>query len=427
MSLSRRQALGGGLALAGGGLLVRAIQQGVIELDGSPGLKAWDDWNRGRHSGPLALVAAGLLAASPHNTQPWRFAVNRLGVDLFEAPERQLGAMDPFGRERMAGLGAAIHNMALASTRLGRLATVRLLPDPDSVRHVARIELDSESGARPVPHPLLGAIGRRHTHRGRWTGAPITEAERTALLDFPRPPDIGITLIDSDSQTGQRFAALTNEATAAITEDMEMMAASHRWFRHDRAEINRRKDGLTMATSGAPAWLAAAAMLGPRPDMATEARFWLEATRDTHLPSASLYGVIHAPNTLARRQALLVGGAWQRVHLIATELGLAAQPLNQLPEMIDRDLQLGRPGRFAQAATALLPPGSPRPALAFRLGRADAPAGPSLRRPVSQVMGGPARLGYEVSRAEAETAVREAQLQRRLNGGANGGSGGDKP
>ena len=416
MSLSRRQALGGGMAALAGAALIRALDQGVITLDGDPGLKAWDDWNRGRHSGPLALVAAGLLAASPHNSQPWRFSISRLGVDVFEVPERQLGAIDPFGRERMAGLGGAIHNMSLASTFIGRFATVRLLPDPDSRRHVARIELDAEGGARPAPHPLLRMIGRRHTHRGLWTGAPVIEATRAALLAFPRPADIGITLIDAASPAGRRFAALTNEATAAITEDSEMMAASHRWFRHNRDEINRRKDGLTMATSGTPAWLAALASMGPRPSIETEARYWLEATRDTHLPSASLYGLLHAPDPLARRQGLLVGAAWQRLHLVATQLGLVAQPLNQLPEMIDRDYQLGRPPRFATDAAALLPPGSPRPALAFRLGHADALARPSLRRPVSQVMGPPARLGYDVSRAEAETAVREAQLQRRLNG-----------
>ena len=425
MSLSRRQLVGGGAGTLAGVALLRAIDQGVIDLDGEPGLKAWEDWNTRRHAGPLALVAAGLLAASPHNSQPWRFAVNRLGVDIFEVPERQLGAIDPFGRERLAGLGAAIHNMALASTFIGRAGTVRLLPDPDSRRHVARLELAGEGEPGPPPHPLLATIGRRHTHRGGWTGAPLSAAERTALLAFSRPPELGITLLEAGSAAGRRFAALTSEATQAITEDAEMMTASQRWFRHDRAEIDRRKDGLTMASSGANPWMAAAAMMGPRPGAATEARFWLAATRDTHLPTASLFGLIHLADPFDRRQGLLLGAAWQRLHLIATSLGLVAQPLNQLPEMIDRDWQLGRPGRFLREAAALLPAGSPRPALAFRLGRAETAAPPSIRRPVSQVIGPPARLGYEVSRAEAETAAREAQLQRRL--ARDGGSGPRQP
>ena len=165
--MNRRSVLkwaGGTAAVLTAGGVFRAWDQGLIGDPDRPGLHAWDDWNRRRYAGELALISAGLLAASPHNTQPWRFAVGRFGVDVFEEPQRALGAMDPFGRERILGLGAAVHNMALATTFIGRPAVVRLLPDPVNPQHVARIELGS--GAGPPPHPLLGAIGHRHTDRG---------------------------------------------------------------------------------------------------------------------------------------------------------------------------------------------------------------------------------------------------------------------
>ncbi len=415
MSFTRRQAIawtaGATTTLIG----VRALDQGVIRLSDSPALAAWDDWTRQRHSGPLALVAAGLLAASPHNSQPWRFAVGRVGVDIFEVPTRNLGPLDPFGRERLAGLGAAIHNMALASTRLGRLATVRLLPDPENPVHVARIELDTAGAGSPPPHPLLAAIGRRHTHRGLWTGAPMSAQDIAALRDFPRPAEIGLHLFTAASPAGQRLAALTSDATQAITEDAALMQASHRWFRHSRAEQDRLKDGLTLATSGLSPLIAAAAAMLPPMSAKTEGRYWLDATRDVHLPSASLFGLITAADPWDRRQALLAGMAWQRLHLIAAARGLAAQPLNQLPEMIDHQRAQGQaakglPSSFAKAAVGLPGP----PTFAFRLGHAESLAGRSLRRPVSQVIGPPARLGYEVERARAETALRDAQLMRRL-------------
>lgn len=415
MSLSRRQALGWTAGAAATLVAVRAVDQGVIRFSDSPALKAWDDWTGRRHSGPLALVSAGLLAASPHNTQPWRFAIGRLGVDIFEEPERDLGAMDPFGRERLAGLGAAIHNMAIASTALGRLATVRLLPDPENLGHVARLELDTPSRSAPPPHPLLPAIGRRHTHRGPWIGAPLTPEQTAALLDFPRPPEIAVQLFAAGSQAGQRFAALTLEATEVIAGDPAMMAASHRWFRHSRAAQDRHKDGLTLATSGVAPMMAAAAAMLPPMGAAQEGRYWLEATRNSHLPTASVFGLITATDPWDRRLALHAGLAWQRLHLIATSLGLVAQPLNQLPEMIDRQRQLGTAPRFARAVDAL--PGvdaGQRPTFAFRIGHAETPAGPSLRRPVSEVIGAPARLGFEIERARAETAIRDAQLMRRL-------------
>ncbi|WP_310498176.1 hypothetical protein [Sandarakinorhabdus sp.] len=383
-----------GLAVAGAGLW-RAHDQGLLWSGEEPALAAWQDWNDRRYIGPLSLVSAGLLASSPHNTQPWRFAVGRFGVDVFEVPERQLGAMDPFGRERLAGLGAAVHNMALASTGLKRAARVKLLPDPAAPHHVARILLGPENSG-PASHALLSVIGRRHTHRGAWIGGRIAPARQAALLAFPRPDDIQILLFDAGSAQGKRFAALTTEATAAIAGDVAMMEASHRWFRHEKSEADRFADGLTMRTSGVSPLLATLGSLLPAPSAMAEGQYWLDATRDTALPTASMFGLIVTPDPQDRRSAMLAGSAWQRLHLNATALGLVAQPLNQLPEMIDREAQLGLRARFSRLADALLPDPALRPTFAFRLGFAD-PALPALRRPVSAVLGPPARMAFEVA------------------------------
>ena len=403
----------GGVAMLGlGAGLVRAIDQGLIIDFGRPGLAAWDDWRRERYQGPLALVSAGVLAASPHNSQPWRFAVGRLGVDVFEVPERDLGAMDPFGRERLAGLGAAIHNMALAASRIGRAAAVSLLPDPANPVHVARIELGPE-GDRGPPHPLLGAIGTRHTHRGVWSGAPLTDAELARVRAFPTPPGLSIPIFAARSTRGEAFAAQTVEATTAIIGDAAMSADSHAWFRSSRRDQDRHMDGLGIATAGLSAPLAFAGAMLPAQSAADADRFWLAGTRETALPTASAFGLITVADPWDRRTALLAGMAWQRLHLQATALGLVAQPLNQIPEMIDRDRQLGRTPHFARAADGLLDDPALRPTFAFRLGRAAVTAPESPRRPVSQVIGDPARIGYEVERAQAETRAQEAALKAR--------------
>ena len=413
--ISRRGVLRGvgGVAIVGAGAgLVRAIDQGlVIDFD-RPGFAAWDDWRLRRYQGPLALASAGVLAASPHNTQPWRFAVGRLGVDVFEVPERNLGAMDPFGRERLAGLGAAVHNMALAASSVSRVAAVELLPDAGNPTHVARVLLGPEGGGG-APHPLLAAMGERHTHRGRWTGGPIGDAVLARLRTFPMPAGLAIPMFAAASARGQDFAAQTLAATEAIVGDAQMSADGHAWFRHNRRDQDRHMDGLGIVTAGlSPAIALAGAMLPPQ--SADDAGgFWLASTRDTALPTASMFGMITVANPWDRRTAILAGMAWQRLHLMATALGLAAQPLNQLPEMIDRDRQLGRAPAFARAATRLLEDPMMRPTFAFRLGHADAAAPASPRRPVSAVIGDPARMGYEVDRARAETAAQDAVMTAR--------------
>jgi len=410
--ISRRAALGyaGGAALFAG--VARAFDQGLIVPLGAPGLAAWDDWNRDRYVGPLSLVSAAVLAASPHNTQPWRFAIGRQGVDIFEVPGRALGAMDPFGRERILGLGAAIHNMALASTGLDRSAVVRLLPDPANRAHVARIELGRED-QRVAAHPLLETIGHRHTDRGPYKGGPIASAALAALSAASGSDAVRIALFDAGSAPGKRFAALTVEAPQALVDDAEMMAASHSWFRQSRRDQDRLKDGLSVATSGVSPWLAAAAAMLPEQSAASEGGYWLDGTRDVAVPTASVFGLILVADLADRRTALLAGGAWQRLHLMATAFGLAAQPLNQLPEMIDRQRQTGRPPQFSMAVDAILDDALWRPTFAFRLGHPVTAARPSPRRPVSEVIGPPARLAYDVERARADTAAQEAALSKK--------------
>jgi nitroreductase len=413
--ISRRALLKGvgGVALLGAGAgLVRAIDQGLVLAPDRPGLAAWEDWRQERYQGPLALVSAGVLAASPHNTQPWRFAVGRLGVDVFEVPERSLGAMDPFGRERLIGLGAAIHNMALAASRIGRAAAVSVLPDTANPLHVARIELGPE-GERAPPHPLLGAIGQRHTHRGGWTGEPLAEAVLARVRSFPLAPGLAIPMFAAGSPRGAAFAALTRDATAAIVADAEMSADGHAWFRHSRRDQDAHMDGIGIATAGLSPALAFGGAMLPAQTAAESGRFWLAATTDTALPTASAFGLITLADPWDRRGALLAGMAWQRLHLQATALGLVVQPLNQLPEMIDRERQLGRPAGFARAADVLLDDPAQRPTFAFRIGKAEAVALPSPRRPVSRVIGAPARIGYDIDRARAETLAQDAALAAR--------------
>ena len=74
---------------------------------------------------PLALVAAGVIAANPHDTQPWLFAVGDDAIEIFADTSRNLGAMDACVREMHLGLGCAIENMLTAAGANGYAANWR--------------------------------------------------------------------------------------------------------------------------------------------------------------------------------------------------------------------------------------------------------------------------------------------------------------
>jgi hypothetical protein len=66
--------------------------------------------------------------------------------------------------------------------------------------------------------------------------------------------------------------------------------------------------------------------------------------------------------------------------LQGTLLGLGMQPLNQIPEVIDRERELNEPADMAARIAGLLPDPAWRPTFAFRLGYPTRPPATSPRR-----------------------------------------------
>jgi hypothetical protein len=99
MKISRRKFLklvGSGIVIVVvGGTIWRAFSNGVFSSEQGPAYEPWNDWKTEseKGSGPLSLVASAILAANPHNTQPWLFVVNPNRIDLFAAINRNIGAM----------------------------------------------------------------------------------------------------------------------------------------------------------------------------------------------------------------------------------------------------------------------------------------------------------------------------------------------
>jgi hypothetical protein len=117
------------VALAALGILYRAHRQGLLRQGPDPSLEAWSAFENRRDLGIRRLISAATLAASPHNSQPWRFSVTTNEILVHADFSRKLGAMDPFEREMFIGLGCALENIAIAAPGAGFAADIRLLPD----------------------------------------------------------------------------------------------------------------------------------------------------------------------------------------------------------------------------------------------------------------------------------------------------------
>jgi nitroreductase len=353
--LSRAGLAVGTIAVGGAGALgYRAYDQGVLQLGQGPAYEPWAHWTQ--HPGLLPLVAAATLAPNPHNSQPWLFRVGSGRIDLFADASRNIGAIDPFDREKYIGLGAAIENLVIAADATGYRATVTLMPDPAHSDHAARIELAPAVKRNAL---LAGQIARRHTNRYAFVAGKDVPA--SALSSMTALAEAGTSaprvIWFSSSRQRAELRDLLVAATEAIVRDPDQSRSDYAWFRQSWDQIQRQRDGITVDASGLPQLTETLAKLLPAQSRHATDDAWLTATRDRHTKTAAAFGIVAVRDAADDRQRLEGGRLLERVHLWATGNGIALQHMNQLTERTDRERELSISPQFGDAVAQLLPNG----------------------------------------------------------------------
>ncbi len=366
----------------------RVVDRGVFSGTSGPAYQPWGEWRGIPTDGERQPLRAAILAANPHDTQPWLFETHAQSISVYADRSRHLGTFDPYRREMHLGLGACIENIVRAAGVLGYRAYVRpvegrlaLSPDVEAVP-AAHITFDTANAASD---PLYQAIPNRHTNRGPYTGKPIAPETLIRFADAIASPLVRpVFLVGKDAR--KEMGDLIVRATEAIIADPQMSADSARWFRTGTREVLDHRDGITMDSAGLSPFMVSASKLMPDQSASTADGYWLSMTRDTQVPTASALGMILVKNRLDMASAIAAGRAWQHLHLLATTEGIAAQPMNQPVEMVDRNAMLKKPDSYAAALTKLANAPGWEATFTFRLGYAERPAAPSPRRPLEEVV-----------------------------------------
>ena len=374
--------VGGGAVLvtATAGIGIRGGMNGAWTQGTGEPYALWSRWQDA--PGLEAIVAAGVLAANPHNMQPWRFAVDD-AIDIHLDPARAMPINDSDERERIAGIGCAIENMIVAARARSLDTTVTAWPDADP-DHVARLTFRPGNGPTDHERALADAIALRHTNRGPYTSTALSGAELAALTqDAPEGADV---VWVSDPDQVRRLGDLYVEATEAIVTDQDMSVEGFSWFRNDRSDIDRHRDGLTLDCQGLDGFTLFMAKILPAQSRAGGDQFWVTATRDVHTATAAAYGVICVPDTANPEQRLHGGRLLQHVHLAATTAGLGLHHMNQITERIARDAAQQLPDRFSDRWSDIIGIPAQEGLVSFRVGNPARLPNPSPRRPLADVL-----------------------------------------
>ena len=315
-----------------------------------------------RDSGRLRdLVRQATLAASSHNTQPWKFALAERSIAILPDFTRRTPVVDPDDHHLFVSLGCATENLVHAALASGLHADVRVHDDSIDVAF---------DDTTPTRSPLVEAIPVRQCSRSIYDGRPLTAPELRALEDVAHGDGVHAIVMTTAPQIETVLDYVTRGNTAQIG-DQAFVKELKTWIRFSEAEAVRTGDGLFSRTSGNPAiprWLGTrllGALLTPKS----------ENDKCGKQLRSSAGVIVFVSDANDRRYWIEVGRCYERFALQATALGIRTAFLNQPVEVAPL-----RP-HFA----TWLNLGARRPDLVVRFGRG--PEMPrSFRRPVEQVL-----------------------------------------
>lgn len=307
---------------------------------------------------PREVLAAATLAASSHNTQPWRLRASGPTLEILPDFARRTPVVDPDDHHLYVSLGCAAENAVVAGTAFGLAGHVDFVPSADG--GTVRVVFEK---TRAPASPLAAVIPARRCSRAVYDGRVVAAAELSQLAAD------GVVLVTDRAKLAS-IGEYIAEGNAAQLGDAAFVRELVDWMRFTRREAARHGDGLYGPALGVPAL--------PRPLAALAMRAALKPARQTARDLTALRSSAGVAVFVSERDELAgwveTGRRYERFALQSTRLGLRTAFMNQPVEV--RALRDGFGGALGLSG---------RPSLLVRFGYG--PARPrSFRRPLDAVL-----------------------------------------
>jgi hypothetical protein len=325
--------------------------------------ETWRHCELSAHDDYTQLVHYATLAASSHNTQPWKFKLERGKILILPDLSRRCPAVDPDDHHLYASLGCASENLLLAAQAAG----LRGHFSYDASRSCVQVDIEE---APPSRASLFEAIVSRQCSRAEYDGTELSHGEVSLLEKSGWGSGVSLMLLTTNKEKEQVAEYVTAGNTAQFG-DPRWAEELKAWVRFNARDAIRSGDGLygpVMGSPDVPRWLGKLFM-----------RLAFSAKRQnrkdiTHIRSSSAIAVFFS-DLDDKLHWIEAGRCYERFALQAAALDLRSAFINQAVEV---------PALRSQFAS-FLGIGNRRPDLVVRIGRgAEMPR--SLRRGVNQVL-----------------------------------------
>ncbi len=291
------------------------------------------------------LIEAAILAPTPDNNQPWRFAVREERLVVYLDTTRTLPS-DVNSMFDFVGLGAAIENACIAARQIGYDPHVDFIDSPaeaqtSHLRPVASITF--APGGQP--DPLYPYLASRCTCRKLYSTKPVPVEPLSQLsASAEQAGPVRIHWVTDRLQISE-LARLLAVSDLIRFQHKPFHEELYRQLRFTSKEAEQTRDGLDLRTFELPPGVSSLfRYLKPWARMQKVHQFGLG--RLLTMPSATAVRRSGAVGFLsvseAKAEPFVRGGmAFERLWLRATSLNLALQPLGSLPIFLAHWRQLG--------------------------------------------------------------------------------------
>jgi hypothetical protein len=312
------------------------------------------------------LIRCATLAASSHNTQPWRFRVGPDAITIVADFARRCPVVDPGDTHLFKSLGCAVENLVQAAAAQGLTTNVEFDDDNDAIV----VGLSPSPSATAPTGELFEAISVRQSTRHAFDSTPIATDELAALQLAASGPGVRTVMI-TDPDRLESIAGLVAEGDMAQLTDRPFRRELLSWIRFNPSAALRTGDGLAGRCTGNPSVpTSLGRLLSP---LAIRAR--PQARTDTANIRSSAGVAVFATDTDDKLAWIEAGRAYQRFALQAAVFDIRTAFINQPIEVLALrprfDALAGLDGEHAQ--------------LAVRFGHGELTPY-SVRRPVDEVV-----------------------------------------